>query len=59
MRSKKKSNRAKVGKPISMTFGVNQRRLISDKVNEKNITPKDFIINSGIEAAKTLLEAKS
>lgn len=52
-----KSNRAKVGKPIKITYGVRQRKLISDQVNKENKTPHDFILSAGLEAADEILNA--
>ncbi|EOD4738086.1 hypothetical protein [Vibrio vulnificus] len=56
--SKKKSSRAKLGKPIKLTFGVRQVEDVSDKANELNLTPRDFITKSGLDAADKLLNAK-
>jgi len=53
----KKSNRAKVGKLIKITFGVRQRQLISDQANRENKTPHDFIVTAGVKAADNLKNA--
>ncbi|WP_193906237.1 hypothetical protein [Cellvibrio polysaccharolyticus] len=53
----KSTNRAKIGKPITITFGVRQTKLISDQANKQNKTPRDFIVESSLEAAQLLLKA--
>ncbi|WBA81947.1 hypothetical protein [Endozoicomonas sp. GU-1] len=57
MSNKKNSNRAAVGEKITMKFGTNQRKRVSKVVNKQNITPHDFIIKAGVDAAEDLLNA--
>ncbi|USD53600.1 MULTISPECIES: hypothetical protein [Vibrio] len=57
--SKKSSSRAKLGKPIKVTFGVKQVEEVSNKANSLNLTPRDFVTKSGLDAADKLLDAKA
>lgn len=57
--SKKPSSRAKLGKPIKVTFGVKQVEEVSNKANELNLTPRDFVTKTGLDAADKLLDTQS